>query len=127
MSDDRLNKIISLALIGFASFASLLPIALAVMNALKTTVEISTNPLAPPTSFHLENFTSAWQSAALGPSLLHSAEVAALTLLFVCLTSAPSAYVLARQQGRGWRILTFFFLASLTLPAPLSLYPPPFS
>jgi ABC-type glycerol-3-phosphate transport system permease component len=78
MTADRLNKIFSLVLIGVASFASLLPIALAVMNALKTTVEISTNPLAPPTSLHFENFTSAWKSAALGPSLLHSAEVAGL-------------------------------------------------
>jgi raffinose/stachyose/melibiose transport system permease protein len=123
MTADRLNKTISLALIGVASFASLLPIALAVMNALKTTVEISTNPLTPPTSLHFENFTSAWKSAALGPSLLHSAEVAGITILLVCLTAAPCAYVLARQQGRGWRILTFYFMASITVPVQLYLYP----
>ena len=123
MTADRLNRIFSLALIGVASFASLLPIALAVMNALKTTVEISTNPLAPPTRFHVENFTSAWKSAALGPSLLHSAEVASITILLVCLTAAPCAYVLARQRGRGWRILTFYFMASITVPAQLYLYP----
>jgi raffinose/stachyose/melibiose transport system permease protein len=123
MTADRLNKIFSLALIGVASFASLLPIALAVMNALKTTVEISTNPLAPPTSLHFENFTSAWKSAALGPSLLHSAEVAGITILLVCVTAAPCAYVLARQQGRGWRILTFYFMASITVPVQLYLYP----
>ncbi|WP_245332579.1 carbohydrate ABC transporter permease [Bradyrhizobium erythrophlei] len=118
-----MSKTFSLALIGIASFASLFPIALAVMNALKTTVEITGNPLAPPTRFHLENFTSAWQSAALGPSLLHSAEVAALTILLVCLTAAPCAYVLARQQGKGWRILTFYFMASITVPVQLYLYP----
>jgi raffinose/stachyose/melibiose transport system permease protein len=123
MTADRLNKIFSLTLIGVASFASLLPIVLAVMNALKTTVEISTNPLAPPTRFHVENFTSAWKSAALGPSLLHSAEVAGLAILLVCLTAAPCAYVLARQRGRGWRILTFYFMASITVPAQLYLYP----
>jgi raffinose/stachyose/melibiose transport system permease protein len=108
MTADRLNKAFSLALIGIASFASLLPIALAVMNALKTTVEISTNPLAPPTSLHVENFTSAWKSAALGPSLLHSAEVAGLTILLVCLTVAPCAYVLARQHGRGANPFNFW-------------------
>jgi raffinose/stachyose/melibiose transport system permease protein len=123
MTVDRLNKTFGLALIGIASFASLLPIALAVMNALKTTLEISTNPLALPTRFHVENFTSAWKSAALGPSLLHSAEVAGLTILLVCLTAAPCAYVLARQQGRGWRILTFYFMASITVPVQLYLYP----
>src|SRR5260370_30304261 len=123
MTADRLNKTLSLALIGIASFVSLLPIVLAVMNALKTTVEISTNPLAPPPRFHWENFTSAWRNAALGPSLLHSAEVASLTILMVCATAAPCAYVLARQQGRGWRILTFYFMASITVPVQLYLYP----
>jgi hypothetical protein len=58
LTADRLKKTPSLAVIGIASFVSLLPIALAIMNA-KTTVEISTNPLAPPRRFHVENFTSA--------------------------------------------------------------------
>ena len=47
MTESRLNRTLCLILIGVASFASLLPIVLAVMNALKTTVEISTKPLSP--------------------------------------------------------------------------------
>ncbi len=123
MTESRLNRTLCLALIGVASFTSLLPIALAVMNALKTTVEISTNPLAPPYHPRWENFTVAWKNAALGPSLLHSAEVAGLTIILVCATAAPCAYVLARQQGRGWRLLTFYFMASITVPVQLYLYP----
>jgi raffinose/stachyose/melibiose transport system permease protein len=123
MMESRLNRMLCLILIGIASFTSLLPIALAVMNALKTTMEISTNPLAPPVRLHWENFTSAWKNAALGPSLLHSVEVAGLTIILVCVTAAPCAYVLARQQGRGWRYLTFYFMASITVPVQLYLYP----
>jgi raffinose/stachyose/melibiose transport system permease protein len=123
MMESRSNRILCLILIGIASFTSLLPIALAVMNALKTTVEISANPLAPPVRLHWENFTSAWKNAALGPSLLHSVEVAGLTIILVCVTAAPCAYVLARQQGRGWRYLTFYFMASITVPVQLYLYP----
>ncbi|WP_342728424.1 carbohydrate ABC transporter permease [Bradyrhizobium sp. B097] len=123
MTESRLNRTLCLILIGVASFASLLPIVLAVMNALKTTVEISTNPLAPPRQLHWENFTAAWNNAALGPSLLHSAEVAALTIVMVCATAAPCAYVLARQRGRGFRLLTFYFMASITVPVQLYLYP----
>jgi raffinose/stachyose/melibiose transport system permease protein len=123
MMESRLNRMLCLILIGIASFTSLLPIALAVMNALKTTVEISTNPLAPPVRLHWENFTSAWKNAALGPSLLHSVEVAGLTIILVCVTAAPCAYVLARQKGRGWRYLTFYFMASITVPVQLYLYP----
>ena len=40
MMQSRLNRTLCLALIGLASFASLLPIALAVMNALKSTVDL---------------------------------------------------------------------------------------
>ena len=123
MTESRLNRTLCLILIGVASFASLLPIVLAVMNALKTTVEISTNPLAPPRQLHWENFTSAWNNAALGPSLLHTAEIAALTIVMVCATAAPCAYVLARQRGRGFRLLTFYFMASITIPVQLYLYP----
>jgi len=47
MMESRLNRTLCLVLIGVALFTSLLPIALTVMNALKTTVEINTNPLAP--------------------------------------------------------------------------------
>ena len=123
MMDSRLNRTLCLTLIGVALFVSLLPIVLAVMNALKTTVEISTNPLAPPTQFQWENFVRAWKNASLGPSLLHSAQVAGLTIVLVCLTAAPCAYVLARQPGRGFRFLTFYFMASITVPVQLYLYP----
>ena len=123
MMESRLNRTLCLVLIGVALFTSLLPIALTVMNALKTTVEINTNPLAPPTQFHWENFVNAWNNASLGPSLLHSAQVTGLTIVLVCLTAAPCAYVLARQQGRGFRFLTFYFMASITVPVQLYLYP----
>ncbi len=75
------------------------------------------------TRLQWENFASAWRNASLGSSLLHSAEVAGLTILMVCLTAAPCAYVLARQQGRGWRFLGFYFMASITVPAQLYLFP----
>jgi raffinose/stachyose/melibiose transport system permease protein len=123
MIGDRWSKSVALALIGVASFSSLLPIVLAVMNALKTTLEIGANPLSLPTSLHWENFSSAWRNAALGPSLLHSAEVALLTILLVCVTATPCAYVLARQKGPTWRFVTFYFMATITVPVQLYLYP----
>jgi raffinose/stachyose/melibiose transport system permease protein len=123
MIGDRWSKTLALVLIGVASFSSLLPIALAVMNALKTTVEIGANPLSLPTTLHWENFSSAWRNAALGPSLLHSAEVALTTILMVCVTATPCAYVLARQTGKAWRFVTFYFMATITVPVQLYLYP----
>lgn len=123
MSETRWGRAVALTLIGIASFGSLLPIALAVLNAFKTTAEINLNPLGLPARLQWENFASAWRDASLGSSLLHSAELAGLTILVVCLTAAPCAYVLARQQGRGWRFLGFYFMASITVPVQLYLFP----
>lgn len=123
MIGDRWSKTLSLALIGLASFTSLLPIALAVMNALKTTEQIGASPLSLPTQLHWENFSQAWRNAVLGPSLLHSAEVALLTILMVCVTATPCAYAMARQKGKFWRFITFYFMATITVPVQLYLYP----
>jgi raffinose/stachyose/melibiose transport system permease protein len=123
MNETRWGNAIALTLIGIASFGSLLPIALAILNAFKTTAEINLNPLGLPGRMQWGNFVSAWRNAALGSSLLHSTEVAGLTILMVCLTAAPCAYVLARRQGRGWRFLNFYFMASITVPVQLYLFP----
>lgn len=123
MTDTRWGRTLALILIGVAAFASLLPIALAVLNALKTTAEINLSPFSLPAVVRWENFSAAWRNASLGSSLLHSAQVAGLTILMVCATAAPCAYALARQKGRGWRILTFYFMASITVPVQLYLYP----
>ncbi|MFI5012027.1 MAG: carbohydrate ABC transporter permease, partial [Hyphomicrobiales bacterium] len=93
------------------------------LNAVKTTAEINADPLALPATIRWNNFSRAWIDAALGPSLLHSAEVAALTVVLVCVTAAPCAYVIARQKIRGWRVLSFYFMASVTIPTQLYLFP----
>jgi raffinose/stachyose/melibiose transport system permease protein len=123
MTETRWGRAVALTLIGVASFASLLPIALAVLNAFKTTAEINLNPLGLPAQLQWQNFASAWRNASLGSSLLHSAEVAGLTILMVCVTAAPCAYVLARQEGKGWRFLNFYFMATITVPVQLYLFP----
>ncbi|MEA2801656.1 MAG: raffinose/stachyose/melibiose transport system permease protein [Rhodospirillaceae bacterium] len=123
MTDARSSRTFALVLIGLALFVSLLPIALAILNALKTTTEINTSPFALPATPQWENFAAAWRNAALGASLLHSAQTAGLAIVMVCATAAPCAYALARRKGRGWRFLAFYFMASITMPVQLYLYP----
>jgi len=123
VTETRWGRAVALTLIGVACFGSLLPMALAVLNAFKTTAEINLNPLGLPAQLQWQNFASAWRNASLGSSLLHSAEVAGLTIVMVCLTAAPCAFVLARQQGKGWRFLNFYFMATITVPVQLYLFP----
>ncbi len=77
---------------------------------------------ASPAVVQWENFSSAWRNASLGSSLLHSAQVAALTILMVCATAAPAPHVLARQKGcAAGGILTFYFMASITCASSSSI------
>ena len=76
MTDARSSRTFALVLIGLALFVSLLPIALTILNALKTTTEINSSPFALPATLQWENFASAWRNAALGASLLHSSQTA---------------------------------------------------
>ncbi|MFI5002238.1 MAG: carbohydrate ABC transporter permease, partial [Reyranellales bacterium] len=72
----RGGRSLALAVLGLAVFEALLPLALTLLNAVKTTAEINADPLALPATIRWNNFSRAWIDAALGPSLLHSAEVA---------------------------------------------------
>jgi raffinose/stachyose/melibiose transport system permease protein len=76
----------------------------------------------PPTQLHWENFASAWRNAALGP-ISAQRRGRRPDDLMVCVTATPCAYVLARQQGRFWRAVTFYFMATITVPVQLYLYP----
>lgn len=109
--------------LALAGFIALFPLALMLVNAVKTTAEINTSPLSWPAALQFANFTHAWQDAGFGRALLNSVVVAGLTIVLVCLTSSMTAYVLARKKMRGWRGLSVYLLACTTLPAQLFLFP----
>ncbi len=106
-----------------AGFIALFPLALMLVNAVKTTAEVNASPLSLPAAFQFVNFVHAWQDAGFGRALLNSVVVAGLTIVLVCLTSSMTAYVLARKKMRGWRGLSVYLLACTTLPAQLFLFP----
>lgn len=119
----RGGRALAFAVLSVGVFEALLPIALTVLNSMKSTSEINENPLAFPASVRWDNYVNAWQHALLGSNLLHSAAVAALTILLVCATAAPCAWVLARRKIRAWRLVSFYLMASITVPIQLYLFP----
>ena len=106
-----------------AAFVSLFPIALMLVNALKTAAQVNATPLALPPRAQWVNFVHAWNDAALGRAMLNSVIVCTVTIVLVCLTASMTAYVLARQRMQGWRALSVYLLACTTLPAQLFLFP----
>jgi len=115
-------------LIGVASFQLAAADRACVMNALKTTVEIGANPLAFPTELH-------WKILRRPGATPRSAEPAAQrpplrdiggTILMCCGCATATADALrcvARQRASSGVFITFYFMATITVPVQLYLYP----
>lgn len=117
------EPVLAYAVLGLGAALALFPIALMLLNALKSSLEIVTNPLSLPLHIHWDNFTHAWRDAQFARALLNSVLVTATTIIVVCATGAMAAYALACKQVRGWSAISVYFLASTTLPIQLFLFP----
>lgn len=121
--ESRVTLILTYAVLGFLLFITLFPIALLVLNALKSSPEIIQSPLAPPETWRFDNFSKAWEQAYFSASMLNSALLAGLTIVLVCTTGSLTAYVLARRKVKSWKIITFYLLGTTTAPIQLFLFP----
>lgn len=121
--ESRTTLTISYLILGLGAFTALFPIALLVLNSLKSAPEIVQNPLALPASLRWDNFARAWTDAKFGTSFLNSAILTGMTILLVCTTGSATAYVLARKKVKSWRLVTGYLLATTTAPIQLFLFP----
>lgn len=121
--ESRLTLMITYALLGVLAFITLFPIALLVLNSLKSAPEIVQSPLSLPQAIRWDNFTEAWKNAHFAQTLLNSAKLTALTIVLVCTTGSATAYVLARKKVKAWKVVTFYLLATTTAPIQLFLFP----
>ena len=99
------------------------PFVWMVMTAFKADQEIFFSPWALPTTLHFDNFLRAWNSASIGPYFINSIIVLAGSLTLTLLVSSMAAYVLARFEFPGSKIIYYAFMAGLMFPIFLALVP----
>jgi len=121
--ESRTTLTITYVVLGILLFTALFPIALLVLNSLKSAPEIIQSPLSLPEAIRWDNFTRAWKDARFSTSFLNSAKLTAMTILLVCTTGSAAAYVLARKKIKAWKLVTFYLLATTTAPIQLFLFP----
>jgi N-acetylglucosamine transport system permease protein len=100
-----------------------LPLAWAVLSAFKDDKQILSSPFSLPTTLHWDNFSRAWTRGHIGDYFLHTVVVIGFGVFFTMLLGSMAAYVLARYQFRGNRVVYYFFVAGLTFPVFLALTP----
>jgi raffinose/stachyose/melibiose transport system permease protein len=121
--EGRTTLTVTYVVLGIGLFTALFPIALLVLNSLKTAQEIVQNPLALPQAIRWDNFSRAWADARFSRTFLNSILLTGTTIVLVCTTGSLAAYVLARRKIKYWRLVTGYLLATTTAPIQLFLFP----
>lgn len=95
---------------------SVFPILWVVMSAFKTNGEILTSPLALPTSFSLDVFFHLFETYNFPVYFLNSLLAAGVSTLVSLLFYAMGAYVIAKFEFPGRKLLFILFTITLLVP-----------
>jgi N-acetylglucosamine transport system permease protein len=101
-----------------------LPLLWVVMSSLKSDAEIIKNPLSLiPDTLHWDNFSRAWTKGGFSGVFLDTVIIVGGGVLLTMLLGSMAAYVLARYDFPGNRVIYYMFLAGLTLPVYMAAVP----
>jgi len=115
----KTKKIIDLVMEVFLwilSFLILIPIAMIVLNSVKSTPEAAIMSLKLPTSIHWENYKVVLSDDKLIRSFFNSLFISTCTVTITVFVSSMAAFVLARNKSRSNRVLYIIFLLGLVAP-----------
>jgi N-acetylglucosamine transport system permease protein len=99
------------------------PLIWVAATAFRPSVEILSDPLGWPTSFHWENFTNAWSKANIGQYAINSLIILCGSLTGTMLLGSMAAYVIARFTFPGNRVVFLLFAGGMMFPVILALVP----
>jgi raffinose/stachyose/melibiose transport system permease protein len=113
-----------LALLLVLVLGTLFPFFLAVINAIKSSVDYAAGgPLALPTSVDFGALQKFWVQADFGRKLLNSVLISAGVAVFGTLISLLNAYAIGIGRVRGSRMILVLLLLGIILPQESIIYP----
>ncbi|KWX01300.1 Binding-protein-dependent transport systems inner membrane component [Carbonactinospora thermoautotrophica] len=119
----RLAPVAAQALLWAYAMVALAPLALMLLNSLRTTGDIAREPVALPVPPVLESYAQAWSQASFDRYFWNSLLVTVCAVLLGTAVSVLAAYPLGRYAFPGSRLLAAYFIAGLMLPIRLSVVP----
>jgi len=99
------------------------PLLWALMTAFKPSADILASPWGLPDGLHWENWSNAWSKADIGRYTLNSFVIVIFSVPLTMLFGSMAAYVLARFDFRGSRIVYFTFVGGMAFPVVMALVP----
>lgn len=99
------------------------PVLFALMSAFKSNGDILKNPIAPPTSFYVQNFKDLFAQSDFATAILHSIFLTVVSeVLIVCIVPM-AAYAIERRPSKMTSFIYTFFLAGMMIPFHLYMFP----
>ncbi|OLF08426.1 sugar ABC transporter permease [Actinophytocola xinjiangensis] len=100
-----------------------LPLVWAIISSFKTNREFLADPFGLPAAARFDNFARAWTAANIGQYFVNSVLVVVISVPLTMLLGAMAAYVLARYEFRGNRLVYYGFVGGMIFPVFLALVP----
>ena len=120
----RIGGLLLLAALVVVAALTLLPVAIVVFTAFKPVAEVNAfPPTLLPGEWTLDNFTRIFQELPFARLVLNSFLFAGGVTVIALAFDSLAAYVLARIDFRGSRILLIAIIASLMIPFQATLVP----
>jgi N-acetylglucosamine transport system permease protein len=120
---DKAVEATSHVLLSIWTIIVIVPFLWVVLSSFKTTKEILASPFSLPAHWQFDNYAHAWTDAGIRQFFLNTVIVVGVALVLVMLLGAMCAYVLARFQFPGARVIYYLMLAGLTFPIFLAIVP----
>jgi raffinose/stachyose/melibiose transport system permease protein len=118
------KRLLLTALPALYALTCLFPIAWLFYTTFKTMPEFATNVLAPPRSFlNVDNYVHVLTKVPILRSMLNTARITGISLVFIVLFAFVNGYFLARVKFVGKSLLSAIYMCSLFIPIHSILVP----
>lgn len=118
------GKILKWLFVGSMCIFTLYPVVYTLLGSFKTNAELTLGGSIFPEKWQFENYVYAFRQLDFGKYTINSIVLAVLTVIFTVVTAAMAAYVIARREFPGKKLLTTGYLLSMFISVgSVALYP----
>ena len=119
-----LGQILKWVFVGGMCIFTLYPVIYTLLGSLKTNAELTLGGSFLPKTWEFGNYVYAFSKLNFGQYTLNSVILALLTVAFTLITASMAAYIIARREFPGKKILTAAYLMSMFVSVgSVALYP----
>lgn len=121
--DRSIVRTIGIVIVWISVITGMLLLGWIILQSLRDTRSILTDPFGIPSTLRWENYATAWTGGNFGIAAWNSFTVTLISSVLTVVVAAPAAYFLGRVKTPLTEGLTFYFILGLGIPAQVIMIP----